>query len=129
LDWVPREGEWPAPLIFAHLILARHHGPIMTPEAMARIGGPVNCRANDGIKGELRASWDMLARFLSDSAKLDATYDGRGVDLYYNDDPEDYTGHYIPYHRFVHDLHHRSTIIGYLAQLGVSLDSHRIRPL
>lgn len=130
LAWVPREGEWPAPLIFAHLILARHHGPIMTPDDMARIGQvPVNCQTKDGIKAELRASWGMVERFLSDPAKLDATYEGANFDGYYNDDPQDYTGHYIAYHRFAHDLHHRSTIIGYLAQLGVPLDGHRIRPL
>jgi hypothetical protein len=28
-----------------------------------------------------------------------------------------------------HDLHHRSTIIGHMAQLGISLDGHRVRPL
>jgi hypothetical protein len=52
-----------------------------------------------------------------------------GMDLGYVDQLDDYTGHYITYHRFAHDLHHRSTLIGYLSQLGVSLDGHRIRPL
>jgi len=95
----------------------------MTPDDMARIGHvPVNCKTKEGLKQELRASWEMLARFLSDPAKLDATYNPYGpVDLRYVDEPEAYTGHYIAYHRFAHDLHHRSTIIGYLAQLGVSL--------
>lgn len=90
---------------------------------------PVNCKTKDGIKQELRASWEMVERFLSDPAKLDATYDNTSTDDFYKRDPEDYTGHYIAYHRFAHDLHHRSTIIGYLAELGVPLDGHRIRPL
>lgn len=25
LSWIPREGEWAAPTIFAHIALARHH--------------------------------------------------------------------------------------------------------
>lgn len=129
LGWAPREGEWTAQLIFAHLILARYFGPIMAPEDMARIGGvPVNCQTKEGIKEELQASWDMLERFLSDEAKLDASYERVG-DEYYEDAPESHDGHYITYHRFAHDLHHRSTIIGYLAQLGVPLDGHRVRPL
>src|SRR5437899_12620380 len=38
LDWVPREAEWAAPTIFAHIAMARHMGPLGTPEAIARIG-------------------------------------------------------------------------------------------
>lgn len=130
LGWTPREGEWIAPLIFTHLILARHFGPIMTPEDTARIGQiPVNCQSKEGIKKELRASWEMLERFLSDEAKLDASYGQSDPnDPFYKNEP-DHSGHYIAYHRFAHDLHHRSTVIGYLAQLGVPLDGHRIRPL
>ncbi len=93
----------------------------------------------------------MLARFLRDPAKLDAVYDDggtpspagpppspllgsveraqAGMDLGYVDQPDRYSGHYIAYHRFAHDLHHRSTLIGYLSQLGVTLDGRRIRPL
>lgn len=152
LDRVPREGEWPARGIFAHLIGARYHGPVATPAELAHLADVSrHCRAPRGIKRELRISWEMLARFLCDPAKLDAVYDagatasrsdpvpspklgsvGRasaGVDLGYVDEPDEYTGHYIAYHRFAHDLHHRSTLIGYLSQFGVSLDGHRIRPL
>jgi hypothetical protein len=152
LDWIPREGEWPARAIFAHIVGARYHGPIATPEEMARLGDvwPL-CRTPDGIKQELRSSWEMLARFLRDPAKLDAVYDDggapspagpppspllgsveraqAGMDLGYVDQPDRYSGHYIAYHRFAHDLHHRSTLIGYLSQLGVTLDGRRIRPL
>lgn len=130
LAWTPREGEWPAQLIFAHLILARYHGPIMTAEDMARIGQvPINCQTADGIKAELQASWTMLERFLSDEAKLGAVYPNTDTESFYKGDQEAYSGHYIAYHRFAHDLHHRSTVIGYLSQLGVKLDGHRVRPL
>ena len=153
LTWVPRPGEWPARVIFAHLIGARYHGPIATPEDIAHLGDlPRLCRTREGIKQELRASWEALAGFLRDPEKLDAVYDSggsasasqptppppllgsveramAGMDLGYVDEPDRYTGHYIAYHRFAHDLHHRATLIDYLSQLGVSLDGRRIRPL
>lgn len=151
LDWTPREGEWSAWIIYAHLIGARYHGPIPNPEDLAHLDEIMgNCRTGQGIKDELEISWTMLARFLSNPIRLDAIYDpgtsaagsqppapptmgsveriNAGLDIGYVDNPEEYTGHYIAYHRFAHDLHHRSTLVGY-RQLGVTLDGHRIRPL
>jgi hypothetical protein len=152
LDWTPRAEEWSARTIFAHIIAARYHGPIATANDVARAHDMLRrCSTAEGIKEELRASWAAVASFLSDRTKLDAIYQDRpedreqrragppvmgsversmaGFDLGYVDAPDQYTGHYIAYHRFAHDLHHRSTLIGYLVQLGVSLDGHRIRPL
>ncbi len=131
LDWTPVEGEWSARQIVLHLILARYHGPIAGPRDVAHMDQAItNCSTREGIAEELQSSWAMLANFLSDPAKLDAVYDpSGGMDLGYVDEPERYTGHYITYHRFAHDVHHRSTLIGHLSQLGVSLDGHRIRPL
>jgi hypothetical protein len=152
LDWIPRQGEWSARGIFAHIIGARYHGPIAAAEDLAHLRDLMqNSRTQAGIQRELQLSWEMLARFLSDPAKLDAVYGeerspeppplptsptlgsveraAAGMDLGYVDRPDRYTGHYIAYHRFAHDLHHRSTVIGYLSRLGVSLDGHRIRPL
>ena len=152
LDWSPREDEWSARVIFAHVISARYHGPIPGPEDLAHLPSVFgNCANPNGIKGEMNRSWSMLARFLSDIDRLDAVYDDgsrpaethlaapammgsveratAGYVIGYTDHPVRYTGHYIAYHRFAHDLHHRSTLIGYLSQLGVTLDDHRIRPL
>jgi hypothetical protein len=150
LDWAPK-GEWSARVIYGHLIAARYHGPIPGPDDLARFNGLfAKCATAAGIKEELFSSWAMLASFLSDEARLDALYedgavagDGEaapasmgsveraaaGLDLGYVDRPERYTGHYIAYHRFAHDLHHRSTLVGYLSELGVTLDGRRIRPL
>lgn len=152
LGWVPRSGEWPAWVIYGHLVGARYHGPIASAEEMDHLGAILqNCRTPHGIKRELERSWEMLARFLCDADKLDAVYDAgpavassgesppplmgsveraaRGMDLGYVDRPEHYSGHYIAYHRFAHDLHHRATLVDYLSRLGVSLDGRRIRPL
>src|SRR6266487_4552310 len=71
LSWVPRQGEWPAPVIFTHVVMARHMGPLATPEWTARIGQvPSNCRTKGGIKDELLQSWKDIERFLADEANL-----------------------------------------------------------
>lgn len=132
LDWSPNPSEWSFQLILTHVILARYHGPIMTADDMAHLPTvPITAKTKDGIKEELRTSWQMLSHFLADPAKLDGTYEpmGGGPRNYYTSEPDSYNGHYVAYHRFAHDLHHRSTIIGYLRELGISLDGRRIRPL
>lgn len=130
LDWSPAPGEWSIRVIVTHIILARLHH-VIAPER----DGPqfseivTDCRSKDGLKRQLRSSWDVIAAFLCDSEKLDAVHGPpAGTEPEYID-PEVYDGHYIAYHRMAHDLHHRSTIIGYLNQLGISLDGRRIRPL
>jgi hypothetical protein len=45
-------------------------------------------------------------------------------------DPPQFTGHYIAYHRLVHDVHHRADLLASLATLGVELaPARRRRPL
>lgn len=128
-EWAPAPGEWSAQLILAHIVLARYHGPIMQPADMARIGTvPPACKTIPGAQEELRASFAMVERFIGDQSKLDATYDNTGTEFYASE-PARYDGHYIAYHRFAHDLHHRSTLIGFFNQWGVSLDGNWIRPL
>jgi len=113
------------------MILARYHDPIVPGWEGPHISEVVtDCRTKEGLKKHLRSSWEMVAAFLSDAEKLDAVHEpltGGMAPEYI--EPDVYDGHYISYHRMAHDLHHRSTIIGYLHQLGISLDGRRIRPL
>jgi uncharacterized damage-inducible protein DinB len=130
LDWTPAPGEWSARVIITHIILARHHGPIVPALDGAGMQEVVlDCRTRDGIKKQLRSSWEMVAAFLSDAEKLDAEHEPLTANAPEYNEPEVYDGHYVAYHRMAHDLHHRSTIIGHLNQLGISLDGHRVRPL
>ena len=134
-DWSPREGEWSFQRILQHLILARHHGPIIDGlDEGATISAVVaGTQTKEGIKQQLRQSWDLLAEFISDQARLDADCRPLAVGYdapdYYQLEPENYDGHYVAYHRLAHDLHHRGTVLDYLGQLGVSLDGRMIRPL
>ena len=131
LDWAPAPSEWSTRVIVTHIILARYHDPIVPGRDGAQMSDVViDCRTKEGLKRHLRSSWEMVASFLSDADKLDAVHEPLtgGLAPEYVE-PEVYDGHYIAYHRMAHDIHHRSTIIGHLNQLGVSLDGHRIRPL
>ena len=131
LDWSPEPAEWSIKLITVHIILARWHHIIAPQPDGAQVAQEViaNCRTKEGLKHQLHLSWDVLEAFLSDQATLDAVHGPpAGIEPEYID-PEVYDGHYVAYHRMAHDLHHRSTIIGHLGQLGISLDGHRVRPL
>jgi uncharacterized damage-inducible protein DinB len=129
LDWSPREGEWAIKTILVHIILARYHHVLIDGVDGATVSEIVaSAGTKVGLQKALASSWEGIARFISDPAKLNTVYAPPGNDPMYLD-PELYDGHYIAYHRFAHDLHHRSTIIGCLNELGVSLDGRRVRPL
>ena len=130
LDWSPAPGEWSTRVIATHIILARFHEPIVPLRDGAQMSEVImDCRTKEGIKRRLASSWQMVAEFLSDESKLDAAHEPLVANAPGYNEPEVNDGHYIAYHRMAHDLHHRSTIIGHMAQLGTSLDGHRVRPL
>jgi uncharacterized damage-inducible protein DinB len=130
LEWSPAPEEWTIKRIALHIILARYHYPIEPQE-----GGPgiqevvLECQTKEGLKKHFGISWEMVARLISDESKLDARQEPLTANAPEYNEPEVYDGHYVAYHRMAHDLHHRSTIIGYMGQLGISLDGHRVRPL
>jgi len=131
LDWAPEPTEWSTRVIVTHIILARYHNPIVPGREGAQMSDVVmDCRTKEGIKKHLRSSWEMVAAFLSNPELLDSRHEPLtgGLAPEYIE-PEVYDGHYIAYHRMAHDLHHRSTIVGHLGKLGISLDGRRIRPL
>jgi uncharacterized damage-inducible protein DinB len=131
LDWTPAPSEWSIRVIVVHMVLARYHGVTAEgapPDYMARVVAAGRTKA--GLQEQMAESWQMLERFLSDEAKLDAVYAPLTANAPdYVNEPDRYDGHYIAYHRFAHDIHHRSTIIGHLRAIGVSIADHLIRPL
>ena len=130
LDWSPSPEIWNFRGTLLHTVGGRlgwlantvKDGEPM-PDYMAR------GQSTEGIKELLRESWQRLERFLFDREKLDAVYEHPTGDWGYVDPPIT-DGHYIAYHRFVHDVEHRGDILHLLTQLGVDpLRDHRRRPL
>ena len=113
LDWSPQPGLWNFRGILMHTAYARDGWLARDvrdggepAEALWARGGLSKAH----IQTELRRSWERLARFLSDPAKLSATYDTADGRL---------TGHWIAFHALEHDIHHRADVFHYLALLGI----------
>ena len=111
LDWSPKPELWNLRGILIHIAAARDGW--LQNTVRDGVEGP-NVWQTVRTKAEVQAAyartWDRLAAFLSDSAKLDATYE---------DEPAPVTGHWIGYHLLEHDVHHRADIFHYLALLGI----------
>jgi uncharacterized damage-inducible protein DinB len=130
LDWTPAPTEWSIRLILVHIIMARYFGPLAEsapPDFGPRVIEAAKTRR--GIQDELAASWANLEGLLLDEERLTATYEVIDPGRLHYRDPEVMDGHYIAYHRFAHDLHHRSTLLGHMRQVGVKISDHLIRPL
>jgi uncharacterized damage-inducible protein DinB len=130
LDWTPGGDAWTLRFLILHIAGARYHwlanavkdGSTLPPSFR-------EARTKGELASHLRESWARIARFISDPARLDATYEPPPHDPDYLD-PAEFNGHYIAYHRLVHDVHHRADLLGYLATLGLELPpSRRRRPL
>ena len=111
INWSPKPELWNFRGILIHIASARDNW--LQHTVKDGIDGP-NVWETVRTKAEVQAAyartWDRLAAFLSDPAKLAATYE---------DDPAPVTGHWIAFHLLEHDVHHRADIFHYLAMLGI----------
>lgn len=113
LNWSPKPELWNFRGILVHVATARHIW--MTRDAKDDETSPDvlhDAKTKDDLKRHLRASWERLLRFLSDTDKLAASYGGPNA-------PFTLTGHWIAFHGLEHDIHHRADIFHYLALLGI----------
>ena len=67
-------------------------------------------RSKAEIQEAYRRSWDFVAPFLRDEAKLSASYANGEYTV---------SGHWIAFHLLEHDIHHRADVFHYLALLGI----------
>jgi uncharacterized damage-inducible protein DinB len=130
LDQTPSDGEWSCRQWIAHIAAARYHWmthAVKDGGAMPR--SLFEARTTEELRQHLQDSWQRIAAFIAEPAKLDALYSPPPHDPSYAD-PERFTGHYIAYHRLAHDIHHRADLLDLLAELGLALpESRRRRPL
>ena len=130
MGWSPSPELWNFRGLFLHIAGARHHW--LQNAAHDGEASPDIVRqgqTNEGLKSVLRESWERMLRFMSDKQRLDALYRPPPGDPNYVD-PDAFTGHFIMYHRLVHDVHHQADILKHFEQLGVVLpEDRRRRPL
>ena len=131
MDWTPSADVWSCRALFLHIAGARHHWMttvVADGETMPDL--LTGARTRDGLKAQLYTSWDRMTRFLLDPDKLAARYAPPLDDPLYPGDPTDFDGHFIAFHRLVHDAHHRADIFHLLrlAQIDVPIEQRR-RPL
>ena len=130
MNWSPSPEVWNFRGYFLHIAGARHHwlqnavGDGEQSPDIVRQG-----QTTDGLKSVLRESWQRMLRFLSNTTMLDARYSPPAGDPAHLD-PDTFDGHFIAYHRLLHDVHHQSDILRHFELLGVGLpDDRRRRPL
>jgi uncharacterized damage-inducible protein DinB len=131
-NWSPEPRFWNFRGIFLHIIGARYY-PAADDEIpnFWALG-----QTTEGVQEQLRLSWDRLTKFLSSPEALagpDPREHGEPSVFFSGPeyrDPPDNNGHYVAWHRLVHDIHHRADILHYLDILGVDLSAiPRRRPL
>ena len=115
LGWSPSPELWNFKGILLHFSLARHNwlGNVVkdgqpTPDVLA------GRKTKEMLRGQLRLSWQRVARFLSDPANLACEYTG----MYFGQE-QTFTGNWIAFHLLEHDAHHRADLYRYLAMLGI----------
>ena len=111
LNWSPKEGLWNYRGILIHIASARDNWlghTVNDGVEVADVWQTVRTKAE--VQAVYARTWDRVATFLGDAAKLDATYE---------DEPVPVTGHWIAFHLLEHDVHHRADIFHYLALLGI----------
>jgi uncharacterized damage-inducible protein DinB len=130
MNWSPSPEVWNFRGLFLHIAGARHHwlqnavqDGEESPDIVRRGQTP------EGLKDVLRESWERMLRFLSDADTLNKQYVPPPGDPQYVD-PATFDGHFIAYHRLVHDVHHQGDILRHFELLGVALpEDRRRRPL
>jgi hypothetical protein len=130
-NWSPEPRMWNFRGIFLHIIGARYTTKDEDIPDFWRGG-----QTTEGVQHHLRMSWDRLAVFLANPDALaapDSRYSGPPSEFFSGPeyhDPKRPDGHYLAWHRMVHDIHHRADVLHYLDILQVDL-SHipRRRPL
>ncbi len=116
IDWSPRPELWNFKGLFLHCCIGRHgmmqaivNDGQQSPDILG--GG----QTKDGLREQLRLSWQRMDPFLRDSIAL-----GREYELTFpGGESGRYTGHWLAFGQLEHDIHHRADILHYMRELGI----------
>jgi uncharacterized damage-inducible protein DinB len=115
LNWSPQPERWSARGILLHCCIGRHGmmqvliGDGKQSPDVLREG-----QTDDGLKQQLRVSWERMTPFFSDADAL-----AREYDVPFDGETARVSGHWLAFGQIEHDIHHRGEIGGYLTLLGV----------
>lgn len=115
LNWSPSAERWNARGILLHCVIGRFgiSGAVIqdakpNPEILKE------GQTREGLKSQLRASWQRLAEFVGNEKLLadeyDVPYEGKTAKL---------SGHWLAFGLLEHDIHHRGELVGLLDLLGI----------
>jgi uncharacterized damage-inducible protein DinB len=130
LDWSPGPELWTFRGTLQHLL----GGRLYWLANVVNDGGPspdydATGKSTSDLQHMIADSWQRLECFLANPTMLSAKYQHPTGPWPYLD-PSVTDGHYVAYHRFVHDVEHRGDILRLLATLGIDLPpDRRRRPL
>ena len=115
LDWSPQPGRWNARGILLHICIGRH-GMMQVLVQDGRQSPDVlrEGQTRDGLKKQLRLSWERMQPFLSDGDQL-----AREFDVPFQGKTSRVSGHWLAFGQVEHDIHHRGEIMSYLDMLGI----------
>ena len=116
LNWSPRPERWSARGILLHCVIGRFG----ISGAVIQDGKPnpdilKQGQNKEGLKSQLRASWERLAEFVGNAALLAGEYD-----VPYQGKTAKLNGHWLAFGLLEHDIHHRGELVGYLDLLGIA---------
>ena len=117
INWSPKPELWNFRGILLHIAATRDGwlGGIGDGIEAPNVWRTV--RTKEEIKAAYARTWERVARFLSNQARLDAQYEVQDE----GEPPELASGHWIAFHLLEHDIHHRADILIYLTLLDVEL--------
>ena len=122
------EGEWSVREVAVHIVSGRDHW-LANSLGRERGAQPGDAATPSELRDALQASWARMASFLADAEALGAKYAPPAGDTQYVD-PEEFTGHYVAFHRLAHDVHHRAQLLDRIRALRIQVpESIRRRPL
>ena len=116
LNWSPRPDLWNSKGILLHVVFGRHGmmgSAIQDGKEMPNVLALGQTR--EGLKEQLRLSWQRMEPFLRDRQALAREYD---VQILSQEGR--LNGHAMAFGQLEHDIHHRADILHYFRELGIS---------
>jgi uncharacterized damage-inducible protein DinB len=116
LNWSPRSELWNFKGILLHVCLGRHgmmSGTVQDGQEMPDVLGLGQTK--DGLKKQIRISWQRMEPFLCDADALAREYDAQVLS-----EEGRLTGHALAFGQLEHDIHHRADILHYFRELGIA---------